>query len=384
MKPTGGFRQVLVCESPDRPGMGIAAELQKYSAGHHFKIIKAVGMDSARALLQTLSIAVAIIDVGREGGEAQALLRSIGRGFPALPLFVFNGFMIPGIAEKSGEYSHVRYCEEPGALDRFICLILDEVASKKKGMIEGILLANFLDWLAREKLSGQVVVSSGSQHGILFLQDGRLIAAHMGNTPSFSALAEMSAWEKVTVEIREGETPASAPAASVSARASRGKLEAQAREHGNNSIETLRLTRCGRTLSIRIRALQLAVAAIRDMLHDSLLRIDVFLSTNGRSLTGWNSQPLACSAFAGITRSLADSLIASGFPQLGKYYLFDLANEMMVLIVVSGELQMGLLLARSKVSLGLLTNIVLPQAAKALNESVTIESPAKEEPWPRT
>ncbi len=381
MNQASGTRQVLVCENPERPGMGIAAELRKFSVSHHFKIIKAADREAARSLLHTLPIGVVIIDVGRESGEAQALLRSIGRGFPSLPLFVFNGFMIPGIAEKAKEYDHVRYCEDPGDLARFISLVLEEVTTKKRGMIEGILLTNFLEWLNSEKLSGQVVVSSGPRQGVLFLKEGRLIAATMGNSPSPTALAEMSAWEKVTVEIREGTLPGGidtgrAPGAlPVSQGPTRVGNAGQAQERGNSSIETLRLARRQGTLSVRIKALQLAVAAIRDMLHDSLLRIDIFLSTDGRSLAGWNSQPLACSAFAGVTRSLTDSLAASRFPPLGKYYLFELANETLVLMVVSGELHMGLLLAKDKVPMGLLTNIVLPQASKALDEAVAIESP---------
>ena len=39
------------------------------------------------------------------------------------------------------------------------------------------------------------------------------------------------------------------------------------------------------------------------MLADVALRMDIFLSADGRSLAGWNSHPLACSAFAAITRS---------------------------------------------------------------------------------
>jgi hypothetical protein len=380
MNQASGNRRVLVCENPDRPGMGIAAELQKFSNSHHFNIIRAADKEAARGLLQALPIGAVIIDVGRESGEAQALLRSIGRGFPSLPLFVFNGFMIPGIAEKAKEYDHIRYCEDPGELTRFISLILEGMAPKKRGMIEGILLTNFLHWLNSEKLSGQVVVSSGVRQGVLSLKEGRLIAATMGNSPSSTALAEMSAWEKVTVEIREGALPGSAAtgqslvAPAVSQKPPPGKKAGQ--EHGSSSIETLRLARRGGTLSIRIKALQLAVEAIRDMLPDSLLRVDIFLSTDGRSLAGWNSQPLACSAFAGITRSLMDSLAATRFPPLGNYYLFELVNETLVLMVVSGELHMGLLLAKNKVPLGLLTNIILPQATKALDGSYTIERPA--------
>jgi len=376
MNQASGTRQVLVCENPNRPGMGIAAALQNYSISHHFKVVKASSKESALNLLQTQPIAIAVIDVGRESGETLSLLRSIGRGFPILPLFLFNGFMIPGIAEKAKEYDHVRYCEDPADLPGFISQILEDVTTKKRGMIRGILLTNFLDWLDTIKLSGQVAVSSGARKGVLFLKDGRLVGAEMGGPSSATALAEMSSWEKVTVEIKEGSLPGHAARGPVAAPRPPDKKKAGRHpEHGDSNIETLRLVRRSKTLTIHIKALQLAVAAMREQLPDTLRRIDVFLSAGGRSLAGWNSQPLASSAFAGVTRSLFGLLDASRFPPLGNYYLFDLADETLALVVVCGELQMGLQLVKSRLHMGLLTNIVLPQALKALNESVTIESP---------
>jgi hypothetical protein len=367
--------------------MGVAARLQALASGRHFKVIRAGDKETAWSLLQTQPLAVAIIDVGRESGDSQALLRSIGRGYPALPLFVFNGFMIPGLAEKAKEYDHVRYCEDSGELLRFISLILEEIATKKRAMIKDILLTNFLDWLNTVKLSGQVIVSCGAKQGVLFLQEGRLIGAEMGAHEQRVALAEMSTWEKVTVEIKEGGPPrdrASRPEAGAPAAGQRplpGRTANQTREGGTGGIETLRLVQKDQILQIRIKALQLAVAGMRELLSDSLLRLDIFLSAGGRSLAGWNSQPLACSAFAGVTCSLIASLAASRFPPLGDYYLIDLADDRQVLVVFSNELQMGMLLVKSKLHLGLLTHIVLPQAMKSLNESYTLESLRQEVPW---
>lgn len=380
MTQAAATRRVLVCENRSKPGMGMAGELAKFARDHHFEIVTATSREAALRLLQAQPFAIALIDVGRESGEARALLRTIGDGLPSLPLFVFNGFLIPGIAEKAREYEQVQYCENPGDLTQFISLILEGLSGKKKGTIEGILLTNFLDWLNNEKLSGQVVVSSGSKKGVLFFQAGRLIGASSGDTQGGqTALAEISTWEKVTVEIKEGPLPkdaaflrASSPAPAPRKRQGFARAP-QGLEGSDSNIETLRLTRKGKTIVLHIKELKLLVAATRDMLSDALLRMDIFLSMDGRSLAGWNSHPLACSVFAGITRSLGDALEACRFPALGRYYMLDLAQGQLLLVLVCGELHIGMLLASDKFHLGLLTNVILPKAAKALNDSYTVE-----------
>ncbi|MBN2346056.1 MAG: DUF4388 domain-containing protein [Candidatus Aminicenantes bacterium] len=380
--PPAATRTVLVHESPNQLGMRIAAELRRFSGSHRLEVLTTSRMEAALHVIRSRSIAMAVIDVGRESGEAASLLRSLGRTFPSLPLFVFNGFMMPGIAEKAKEYDHVRYCEDSGELNRFISLILESLAPKKRGMIEGILLTNFLHWLNSEKLSGWVMVSSGGRRGSLSMKDGRLVAADLGNASSSTALAEMSAWEKVTVEIHEGasengaagEATLAASGIAASPRVEDSPIPASVRPGGN--IEELRLTRMGTTVVVRIDKLKMAAEVIRDMLPDSLQCMDVFLSSDGRSLAGWNSHPLACSAFAVISSSLQQALTMSGFPRLGKYYLLDLMNGQVVMIVLCGELQMGMLVGGKKEHLGLLTNVVLAKALKFLSESCRIEHPS--------
>jgi ActR/RegA family two-component response regulator len=380
MMQTSGARQVLVCENRGKPGMGIAAELQKFARDQHLEIVTAAGKEAVRDLLQARPFACAVIDIGREGGEAQALVRFIGEGFPSLPLFVCNGFQIPGIAVRVQEYERIHYCEDPQDLDRFIASILEELSGKKKGTIEGILLANFLEWLGAEKLSGQVIVSQGKKKGILYMDRGRLIGASSGNPGDRTALAEISSWEKVNVEIKEGtvhghSSSEGSPVLLAAAESQLRQPRPRAPGGGGSNIEILRLTRKGRTIVLRIEKFQRLIAAIRNVLADALLKTDVFLSADGHSLAGWNSHPAACSAFAGITRSLIDLLAASGFPAMGNYYLLDLADDRQALVIVSGDVQLGILLIRSRIPQGLLTNIVIPKALAALQESYVIEYP---------
>jgi hypothetical protein len=131
----------------------------------------------------------------------------------------------------------------------------------------------------------------------------------------------------------------------------------------------LHFLRSGKRLSIDIGMLKSELGEIKDQLGDGLLRADVFLSSNGRSLAGWNSHPLACSLFASLTGVLAISLAASHFSPLGKYYLIDLAEEQQILLVVAGELQMGMLIKGGKNHQGFFLNIIVPKARQLLKKA---------------
>jgi len=377
----GEARRALVWEKSDRPGMGVAAQLRRLAQASplELEIVVTTSHEEALRRLQAQSFAVAIIDVGRESGEALALLRAFGRGFPFLPLFVFNGFMIPGIAEKAREYAQARTCEDPRELDRFIQLVMGELAGKKKGMIEGVQLVNVLDWLQREKLSGQVVVSGAGRKGVLDFREGWLVSARSGTDPDGgTALAEMSTWERVSVEFQEGEAPEVAAASSRIPPSAFLPVRRGVKGNGGQEslIETLSLPRGKGRLTVRIGELWRIGGSVREAVGDSLLHMDIFLTADGRSLVGWNSQPLACSAFAVVTRSIIHALETSGFPALGDYYLIDLAGGQLAAVLVCSELQIGLLLKRERLQMGLLTRIVLPEAAKAIGRSYALEPPA--------
>lgn len=364
---------MLVFENRDAQGMRVAAGLKKCSSPDAVCVVTASDLPALRRLLRTRAFAAVIIEVGREAGDALAALRLLGKGDPVTPLYVYNGFMLPRIADKSAEYEQMRYFDDHANFDRFLAMILDELARKKRGIIHGIALGSFLQLMNSEKFSGQIIVTTEGKKGVLFLLNGQLLGASVNDSRQDTALAEMSEWQKVTVEIMETE-PAEALAASQARTAAPPSEKTMAappagQPAATGHIDTLRFELLGKKVILDIKKLNAALVEVQDLLADHLVRMDIFLSANGRSLAGWNSQPLACSAFAAVTRSVMASLRQSTFPRLRHYYLLDLADEHTAMIMTENELQWGMLLRGAKRHMGLLLNVVLPIALKALTES---------------
>jgi hypothetical protein len=365
MKDKSETRNILVFENDDEPGMRVAAELRKSADRLSFRVLPASALPAVSRMLKARPVAVIVIDVGRKTGEALDAVRLLSKNDHAIPLYVYNGFMLPRIAEKSREYPQVQYFEDHRNLDRFIALILDEVSRKKRGIIHGVALGSFLQLLNNEKFNGRIVVTAGTRKGTLSLSNGQLTGADLDGSGHDLALAEMSSWEKVTVEIDEKAPP---PDPGISPPRAGPPIAIDPGSHSGR-IDMLHFLRSGKRLSIDIGMLKSELSEIKDQLGDGLLRADVFLSSNGRSLAGWNSHHLACSLFASLTEVLMNSLAVSHFSPLGKYYLIDLSDEQQILLVVSGELQLGMLIKGGKDHQGFWLNIIVPRARQILEKA---------------
>lgn len=119
-----------------------------------------------------------------------------------------------------------------------------------------------------------------------------------------------------------------------------------------------------------IKKLNGIVDNLKDVLGSALIATDSWMTNDGQSLVGYNTQPKASALFNEISNNLKKSLKNADFPGLGKYYMINLENNFMVIVAIQGELQEGMLIDVSKTSLGILINIALPKVMEGLAEAV--------------
>jgi len=106
---------------------------------------------------------------------------------------------------------------------------------------------------------------------------------------------------------------------------------------------------------------------LKEVLGSALIATDSWITSDGQA--SYNSQPKATALFNEITVSLRKSLKNADFPGLGKFYLINLDNNFIVMVVIQGELQEGMLVDMSKTTLGILINIALPKVQEGLAEA---------------
>ena len=114
-------------------------------------------------------------------------------------------------------------------------------------------------------------------------------------------------------------------------------------------------------------ALKRVIDIAQDGLGDALLSADVYSSADGTSFIGVNSMPAACALFNQVTSRVDHALEKGSLPALGRYYLAELDGDKMMLVAPGGGCQLSLVVDSTRVQLGLLLNVILPEVLSALN-----------------
>jgi len=148
--------------------------------------------------------------------------------------------------------------------------------------------------------------------------------------------------------------------------------EVETKSKSGNAGKNKNITNQARKESnMNVQKLNQAVEIMKKDLGEGLLATDIWMVADGVSIAAYNPQPKATALFNQLTTYLADTLEDSGFPGLGKYYILDLVDNNMVIILPMGEYRWGMMVNSLKIQLGLLLNIVIPKIIDAFEDAVT-------------
>lgn len=115
-------------------------------------------------------------------------------------------------------------------------------------------------------------------------------------------------------------------------------------------------------MDIDIAGLEGAVEELQRVLRDALTATDIWDRNTGLSLAGFNTQPAASALFNQVTKEISETLAGSSFPALSQYYLLNLEDNNIVLILMHGdELMQGILLDATKANMGILFSVAIPK-----------------------
>jgi hypothetical protein len=127
----------------------------------------------------------------------------------------------------------------------------------------------------------------------------------------------------------------------------------------------------GKEEKMNVKKINAIVKEIKDDLGDALIATDIWTVADGTVIAGVNSSPKAAALMNQVGRELIDALTGSKFPSLEDYYIFDLQDGKMMLCLLFGDYQWGMLLDSEKVQLGLLLSVVAPKAMAGFNEALS-------------
>ncbi|GEM_PF-1043258 len=127
--------------------------------------------------------------------------------------------------------------------------------------------------------------------------------------------------------------------------------------------------------------------SLKQDLGEGFLATDIWDTANARPLVkshDYNKNSKAISVFSESTRMLNKTLQESDYPRLGNYYLINLDNNNLVVVISIETFQQFILIDLSKVQMGILMSVALPNLLSSLAEldkaELTAESKAAKKP----
>lgn len=125
-------------------------------------------------------------------------------------------------------------------------------------------------------------------------------------------------------------------------------------------------------VNIDFTALNKAVDKVRSELLNGLIAIDITDRQTGLSVAAYNSQPTASALFTKVTRDLTRTLADAGYSPIRRYYLVELEEDRVVVVLRHGDaLQTCLLLDSTKASLGWALGMVVPQLLEDVDNAMS-------------
>jgi DNA-binding response OmpR family regulator len=376
---TAAVKIVLIVDDEELFLKSVADGLKPYEKKHKFRILTAANGNEALKHFKANEIALLVTDLRMPEMDGITLITHVHNQYPAVPVIVMTAFGSPQIEKQIKEMGILHYLEKPISFEEFRDHVLHELSQKKKGRIEGITLASFLQLIWMEKMTCTLIVKSMEKTGVLSIKNGELKNAECGEERGMDTALAILAWENVTIEMEESYIPGGE---TLNATIEEILLESFRRQDEQKNAPQLEIEYADIELSdniirikkeerMNVQKLNKAIEILKESMGGALMATDIWGSADMQSIAGFNSQPAATALFGQIIVSTNRALKDSGFPMLGKYCVFDLVDGKMVVLIPMGDYAWGMLVDGKKAQLGLLLNVALPKAIAAFEDAIT-------------
>ncbi len=121
-----------------------------------------------------------------------------------------------------------------------------------------------------------------------------------------------------------------------------------------------------------LEALQECVNFAKEELGEGLMASDIYSDDGLPVVEGYNSNPKSSALFANITDYIRKAVVSSNFPNLGDYYMINLEDDRLVIVILTEHFQWQMLIDHRKIKLGYLFSIFFPEAIKRFKEAVEV------------
>lgn len=340
------------------------------------EILTASNGEEAVGILKTSGIDLIVSDIKMPKMDGFELLAHVSQNYPGLPVIIITAFGTPEIEKNISSMGSFQYLEKPLDFNVLIESIYTGLKAKSSGYLKGISLPSFLQLVEMESKTCTLKIKEGEKVGFLYFKKGELLDAATGDLEGEDAALDIISWEAATIEIdwksekktKKINNPLSAIIVEAFSRKDEHKRDAPLELGAFDQDQTSKQK--PKEGIMNIQKLNEAIETLKKDLGDGLLASDIWMSQDGQSIAAYNSRPEATALFNELTTNMNKTLKGAGFPILGRFYLLDLADKKMAIVIPMGDYGWGMLVDGAKSQLGLLLNVALPHAIDVFEEAI--------------
>ncbi len=121
-----------------------------------------------------------------------------------------------------------------------------------------------------------------------------------------------------------------------------------------------------------VNQLNESIELLKRDLGEGLVSTDIWSVNDSLPIAGYNSKPESCAVKNKITNTIIESFKEIKHPGLGRFYILDLADSTIEIVIPLGKFQWGILINPAKVTLGLLLNVVIPKVIDSFEQAMMV------------
>ncbi|MEN8154734.1 MAG: response regulator [Acidobacteriota bacterium] len=352
--------------------LSLSEGLNSYDS--QYKILIAGNGREAVDKLNSEEISIVITDLRMPVMDGFELLAFINKNFQNLSVIVMTAFGTSEIEKNLKKYNNCQYIEKPIDFKDLVSKIEKGLSSLSRGFLKGISLVSFIQLVGMEKKNCTLQVSSKGKTGKLYFGEGELFDAETEEIKGLDAAFKIISWESPSIEIKDRnkvkENNINKPLDLLILEAMKRKDESRKDESGKKEPPK-KSSKTTKESKMNIKKLNEAIEKVKDDLGSAVITMDVWGVSDAQSLAGYNSHPKAVALFNQISLDINKALDRSGFPTLADFYTLNLLENKLIIIVLLGKYQWGLLLDKSKTNLGMLNNVIIPEMYDLFEEAIT-------------
>ena len=109
---------------------------------------------------------------------------------------------------------------------------------------------------------------------------------------------------------------------------------------------------------------------IKSDIGEGLIASAIWSIKDAQAIISYNPQPKSVALIDRLTNFLQKSLDDADFPTLNRYFVIDLIDNKMMIVVPLGNFRWGLFVNSENIQLGLLLNIIIPDVTAKFKEAI--------------